>query len=144
MKSQPRWVVTLIWGALMFSVVTYAVLAHLLEPAENPDPTLIKILPIIGGAAVAISILLRKFLLLPLRQLSAEQVAGPAASKYLTRHVISYALAESCGVLALVFRLSGGPLQTAQSMLLAALIALVLMKPVAPAIASGRDSTFPR
>jgi hypothetical protein len=110
-------VVWIIWGALVVSVLVYGgiglALAPAPDPAEQPPEdaasAMVPVLAVVAVGALAASFVLRVVFLSRLGQGRKPDGADPAAfGKFLTLHVVLFALAESVAIHGLVLRFAAG------------------------------------
>ncbi len=97
-------VVFIIWAALCFALIAYAVMlsAITFAPAKAAQASLTNIFALVAGCAAALSFFLRRLLLGGFID-GTQSVDDPASrGRFLAGHVVIFALSEGVGVLGLV------------------------------------------
>ncbi len=97
-------VVLIIWAALCFALVAYAVMLSAITfvPAKTAQASLTNIFALVAGCAAALSFFFRRLLLGGFIA-GTQRLDDPAGrGRFLAGHVVIFALSEGVGVLGLV------------------------------------------
>jgi len=117
--------------ALLASVLLFALIGEQLGPTEPRDVTVIRlVLTLVALLEVGVAMFFRKRMVQQAEEMLAREASNAEAlKKWRAGKMVSYALAESLGVLGLALRMMGGTLTEAAPFYAGAIVLLLLWAP---------------